>query len=106
MKTEPKLTKAIVKSWCPRPRGEQDPGNHARVPPLEFENAASAGKDAENRRLNDEIIKLFRTIKERDGKDPETGPRFIIQWRIFPNAANPIASDPNQCGCGCSCGCA
>jgi len=105
MKTEPKLTKAEVKSWCPRPRGAQDPGTHARIPGLEYENASSAGKDAENRKLNEEIVKVFRGIKQRDGTDPETGPRFIIQWRIFPNASNANASDPNQCGCGCSCGC-
>ena len=105
MKTEPKVTKAQVKSWCPRPRGVQDPGNHARIPALEFENAGSTGKDAENRELNRRIIEVFKAIKQRDGENPETGPRFIIQWRIFPNASNAIANDPNQCGCGCSCGC-
>jgi hypothetical protein len=105
MKTEPKLTKAQVKSWCPRPRGDQDPGNHARIPALESENASSTGKDAENRELNRRIVEVFKAIKQRDGDNPETAPRFVIQWRIFPNASNAIASDPSQCGCGCSCGC-
>ena len=41
-----------------------------------------------------------------DPKDPEKGPRFVIQSRMFANASNPNINNPAQCGCGCSCGCA
>lgn len=104
MKTEPKLTRAQVKGWCPKPRGNQDPGNHSEIPGLRNENADKQGFD-ENRELTRRIVAAFQEIKKRDGTDPETGPRFVVQWRIFPNASNPISRDPNQCGCGCSCGC-
>ncbi len=104
MRTKPKATRAIVKSWCPKPRGDQDPGEHAEIPGLDYENADPKGF-AENRELTRQIVAAFQAIKKRDSADPETGPRFVIQWRIFPNASNPISADPNQCSCGCSCGC-
>ncbi len=105
MKTEPKVTRAQVKGWCPKPRGNQEVGHHAEIPALEYENANTTGGFDENRKLTLAIIAAFKDIKKRDGTDPETGPRFVLQWRIFPNASNPISRDPSQCGCGCSCGC-
>jgi hypothetical protein len=107
MKTEPKLTKSDVKSWCPKRLGGAEPdGIHAEVPKLINENAESKGKDIENLRLRDRILSAFKEVKQQyDNSDPETGPRFVLQWRIFPNSKNTIANDPNQCGCGCSCGC-
>jgi hypothetical protein len=41
MKTEPKVTKEQLVSWCPEQRGEQPVGYHHEIPALEFENAAS-----------------------------------------------------------------
>ena len=106
MKAEPKVTRAQLTSWCPEGRGSQPLGYHHEIPALEHENARSKGKDEENRELNERLQAVFREIKkERDTDDPETGPRFVLQWRIFPNASNPKINDPGQCGCGCSCGC-
>jgi hypothetical protein len=108
MKTTPKVTLAEVKSWCPVPRGNQTPGHHANVPPLDNENAPSPGGYDDNRTLTQKIVTAFLNTKPVDpvvSGIPDSGPRFVIQWRIFPNASNPIAADPNQCGCGCSCGC-
>jgi hypothetical protein len=107
MQTMPQLTLAVVKSWCPQPRGIEQPGHHHEVPPLDNENADAAG-NAENRLLTKQIVAAFQAIKKIDpvvDGVPDSAPRFIIQWRIFPNASNPIAADPNQCACGCSCGC-
>jgi hypothetical protein len=102
MKTEPKVTVAEVKSWCPkRLGGDQPDGIHAQVPALVNENAKSRGKDVENLKLRDAVLAALRQIKPGDS----AGPRFVLQWRIFPNASNPNSADPNQCGCGCSCGC-
>ena len=98
MKTEPKVTKEQALSWCPKPRGDQEPGNHAEIPAMHYENAASAGgKDAENRELGRHIIDTFKTYKPGD--------RFVLQWRMFPNASNPANDRPDSCSCGCSCGC-
>jgi hypothetical protein len=111
MKTTPKLTKAQIKSWCPQPRGDQAPGHHGEVPALDNENASTppaggyTGGYDENRQLTEKILEAFKSIKKRDSEDPDTGGRFVLQWRIFPNALNPNSRDPNQCGCGCSCGC-
>jgi hypothetical protein len=107
MKTEPKVTLAEVKSWCPkRLGGDQDDGTHAGVPGLINENAKDYGKDTENLRLRDQVLSAFKQVKQKyDSADTEHGPRFVLQWRIFPNASNKIASDPSSCGCGCSCGC-
>jgi len=58
------------------------------------EQAAAAGKDAENRRLGAAILNAF-TINKPNG-------RFVLQWRMFPKAQSAAAS---SCGCGCSCGC-
>ncbi len=107
MKTEPKVTKDFVKGWCPkRLGGDQDDGTHAQVPRLINENAKDYGKDIVNLQLRDRVLSAFREVKQQyDSSDPEHGPRFVLQWRIFPNASNEISKDPNQCGCGCSCGC-
>ena len=105
MKAEPKVTKAQLKSWCPAPRGNQPAGYHHEIPALEFENASSKGKDEENRALNKRLAAIVQEVKGRDSDDPETGARFVLQWRIFPNAANPNVNKAEQCGCGCSCGC-
>jgi hypothetical protein len=111
MKTSPKFTKNQLISWCPQPRGSQPIGHHSAIPALDNENSETppaggyVGGYEENRLLNQKLLAAFREVKKRDGDDPETGPRFLLQWRIFPNAANPVSSDPNQCGCGCSCGC-
>jgi hypothetical protein len=97
MKTEPKVTKDDVLSWCPKPRGDQQPGNHAEIPPMRLEDAASSpGKVAENRALGDKLVQAFQQNKQ--GYD-----RFVLQWRMFPKL-DP-AGPPASCGCGCSCGC-
>jgi hypothetical protein len=108
MKVEPKLTRAQVKEWCPKPRGLEEPGNHAKMPSMQYENAGPKELE-DNRRLTQEISAAFKRIKSYandDPKDPEKGPRFVIQWRMFANASNPNINNPAQCGCGCSCGCA
>jgi len=97
MRTEPKVTKEQLVSWCPEPRGNQPVGYHHEIPALEFENAASRDKDAENRLLNQKLLATFREFKKDD--------RFILQWRMFPNASHPAVKNPDGCGCGCSCGC-
>ena len=81
-------------SWCPEPRGDQDVGNHAEVPAMRYEDAASQGKDVENRELGRQLIATFAAYKPGD--------RFVLQWRMFPNANS---TDEHQDGCGCSCGC-
>jgi hypothetical protein len=108
MKTTPQQTKADVKSWCPQPRGDEQPGHHHEIPALDNENAAKTNGYAQNRQLTQAIVDAFHKVKPIDPVVPgvpDSGPRFVIQWRIFPNASNPIAADPNQCGCGCTCGC-
>ena len=93
--TDPKVTKEQVLSWCPEPRGDQDPGNHHEVPAMRYENASSSpGKEAENRELGRQLIATFEAYKPGD--------RFVLQWRMFPNADS--ADEPHD-GCGCSCGC-
>jgi hypothetical protein len=95
MKTEPKVTKDDVLSWCPKPRGDQDPGNHAEIPPMRLEDAKSKGKDVENRELSKKLVETFERYKPGD--------RFVLQWRMFPKLDSAAPSD--SCGCGCSCGC-
>jgi hypothetical protein len=97
MKTDPKVTKQQVLDWCPQPRGLQEPGNHSEIPAMRYENAGSVGKDKENRDLSKKIIAAF--------KEGKPSGRFVLQWRMFPNAAHPDANKPDGCGCGCSCGC-
>jgi hypothetical protein len=105
MQVEPKITRAQAKEWCPKPRGLQEPGNHAAVPAMSKENA-DAKALAENRQLTGEIVAAFKRIKKSDDPtDPEKGPRFVIQWRMFANASNPNNGKPDHCGCGCSCSC-
>jgi hypothetical protein len=105
MQVEPKLTRAQALEWCPKPRGLEDPGNHATVPPMSNENADPKAFE-DNRRLTKAIVAAFQSIKQSDDpKDPEKGPRFVIQWRMFANASNPNNGKPDHCGCGCSCGC-
>ena len=94
MKTEPKQTVDDVLSWCPEPRGDQLPGNHAEVPAMRLEDAAAHGKGDENRALGNALVQTFQ-------KNKATHDNFVLQWRIFPKLDNPPAS----CGCGCSCGC-
>jgi hypothetical protein len=107
MQVEPKLTKAQAVDWCPKPRGKEDKGNHARIPAMTNENADTDPKAyEENRQLTREIVAAFQRIKKSDDpKDPERGPRFVIQWRMFANASNPNNGNPDHCGCGCSCAC-
>jgi hypothetical protein len=94
IRTEPKVTKEDVLSWCPEPRGDQKPGFHAEIPAMRLENAAAYGKDDENRVLGDKLVEAFQQNKPTHGN-------FVLQWRMFPKLDAPPAS----CGCGCSCGC-
>jgi hypothetical protein len=95
MKTEPKQTVDDVLSWCPEPRGEQPPGNHAEIPAMRLEDASSQpGKVEENRALGDKLVETFKQNKANHDQ-------FVLQWRMFPKLDAPPAS----CGCGCSCGC-
>ena len=57
---------------------------------------------SKNRELAKKIQDLLAEYKPSD----KGVPRFVIVWRIFPNAANPVVSGggPDACGCGCSCG--
>jgi hypothetical protein len=105
MQVKPKYTKKQVTEWCPSPRGLQAPGTHKDIPPLIDENVDAKGY-AENRQLTQEIVAAFRRIKDPNAK-ALADRRFVIQWRMFPNANNPDISKglPEQCGCGCSCGC-
>jgi len=95
IQTRPKLTKKQITDWCPTPRGLQTPGHHAQISPMDDENAASQGKVQENRILGDKLVETFKQFKQPNG-------RFVLQWRMFPNAAD---TSSYTCGCGCSCGC-
>ena len=97
MKTEPKVTKergAELVSQTPRGSGAWQSCRDSRDA---LENASAGGKDAENRELGRHIIDTFKTYKPGD--------RFVLQWRMFPNASNPANDRPDSCSCGCSCGC-
>lgn len=97
MKTRPMATKDQMVSWCPTPRGAQQPGMHAEIPALRNENAKEKGKEEENRLLGEKIIAAFKAGKP--------GGRFVLHWRMFPNASHPDNQKADSCGCGCSCGC-
>jgi hypothetical protein len=101
----PKVTLQQSLDWCPEPRGLQPKGTHAPIPPMTGENAEAAGQGEVNRQLSDRIAQLMHEMKKNDDpNDPNAGPRFVIQWRMFPNGANKYVQQ-GQCGCGCSCGC-
>ena len=82
--TEPKVNEEGRRSWRPEPRGDQDVGNHAEVPAMRYEDAASQGKDVENRELGRQLIATFAAYKPGD--------RFVLQWRMFPNADSPMST--------------
>jgi hypothetical protein len=102
----PKVTRRDVMDWCPVPRGKQPKGVHEEVPEMTGENAdTDPAGFAQNRILAKQIATALHTLKKNDNPaDDDKGPRFVIQWRLFPNASNPKAA-ADQCGCGCSCGC-
>jgi hypothetical protein len=54
-----------------------------------------------NRMLAKKIQGLVKELKERDGGTP----RFLLAWRMYPNADSPHWSK-NEHSCGCCCGCA
>jgi hypothetical protein len=101
---KPKMTLQQVLDWCPEPRGLQPTGTHAPVPAMTGESAD--GQQIEvNRELGRRIAEVLKELKKNDDpNDPDKGPRFVIQWRMFPNGSNTYVQN-GQCGCGCSCGC-
>jgi len=120
MKARPTTTAAEVKKLLPtRLGGEQlkttdNLEHHAQLvaldaDPLDRVNPPNA--DGENREIAAAIrnvIKGSPTIgwkgKPNDNpSDPLKGPRFVMTWRMYPNALNAHVQTSGQCGCGCSC---
>jgi hypothetical protein len=54
-----------------------------------------------NRELADMITDAVRAKKRRD----KYGARFVLGWRLYPNAEHPDwkKKDVHSCGCGCGC---
>jgi hypothetical protein len=103
--SSPRVTLRQILDWCPEPRGVMPKGSHAPIPTMTGENAEGAGEADVNRQMGDRIAQVLHEMKVNDDpSDPNAGPRFVIQWRMFPNAANKQVQ-AGQCGCGCSCGC-
>src|SRR5262249_2654912 len=82
--------------------------HHAPIPEL-LSNAKDSSTHPHaaqgNPDLNEDIMSAL--TRNNPLVSEEAGvPRFVIVWRIFPNAANPVVSAglPGTCGCGCSCG--
>ncbi len=115
MKADPKRTKDQLKKLLPkRLGGGQDdvplaggPGQmgqfHAAIDRLISDTDARPGADAENRNLNTAIDAALSNCKPVDNADPDKGPRFVLIWRMYPNANNDVVKNSSNCGCGCSC---
>lgn len=56
---------------------------------------------AANRELAERINKAVSELKTSD----EDGGRFVLAWRLYPNADHPTwnEKDVHYCGCGCGC---
>jgi hypothetical protein len=54
-----------------------------------------------NRELSALIGKAVRAKKSSDKR----GARFVLAWRLYPNAEHPSwnSKDVHSCGCGCGC---
>jgi hypothetical protein len=118
MKARPKTTAAELKKLLPRRLGGEQldtPGleHHAQLVALDADPLARVSPpdaDGENRTIAAamrDVIKGNPTIgwkgKPIDSNDPVTGPRFVMTWRMYPNALNAHVQTSGQCGCGCSC---
>jgi hypothetical protein len=66
-------------------------------PPEEGGNATG-----ENSSLKAAINKAFKENKIDKAHNNDGGPRFVLAWRMYPNANNTHAQS-SSCGCGCSC---
>jgi hypothetical protein len=105
---QPSVTQADAAGWNTPSTAEND-GVHQQVPALTQENAANNQSAFNaNRQLGQALI---AQLKQKKGVDPavaghpKSGTRFVLEWRIFPNAENPNVGHEAQCGCGCSCAC-
>lgn len=56
---------------------------------------------ATNRELAERINAAMRDLKTSD----ESGSRFVLAWRMYPNNEHPTWHDPDVHSCGCGCGC-
>lgn len=85
---------------------------HGALPALQSDapdRTMPPGAEAENRafaaRLRTEFNTFLTTIKPNDPPhNQDAGPRFVLVWRMYPNAHNPHVASSGGCGCGCSCG--
>jgi hypothetical protein len=62
-----------------------------------------AADDKVNRQLSHIIHEAVSALKS-----DEHGPKFVIGWRLYPNANHPLWKSEHEqhiCGCGCGCGC-
>jgi hypothetical protein len=66
--------------------------------------AENSEPDKKNRELAKRVKQLAIDLKPSDGGQP----RFLLGWRLLPNADNPYWNQPGadqsaSCGCGCGC---
>lgn len=55
------------------------------------------------RRISKAMVALKKTDKDKDGNDV---PRFVLAWRLYPNADNPFwKTEALKHACGCSAAC-
>jgi hypothetical protein len=116
MKAVPKKTKADLQSLLPKrlgggqgdvPLPGGSPGemgqSHAAIPSLISDTDEKSGSDGQNRTLNTQFRATMNQFKPPDNPDPDKGPRFVLIWRMYPNANNDVIKNSSNCGCGCSC---
>jgi hypothetical protein len=77
--------------WVSEHRNDSDPPPH-------FPN----GRE-ENLKLKKAIVQAFRDCKGIDPTDPN--PRWLLAWRMYPNANHPDWQGGGMDSCGCNCGC-
>jgi hypothetical protein len=100
MRARPTKTKDTLGGQLPA-LTDPDPANR---PPQEGGNATG-----ENSLLKDAIKKAFKDnkINKSHNNDDPNNPRFLLAWRMYPNANNAHIQQATQpggsCGCGCSC---
>jgi|SRR5262245_20415280 len=98
----PKLTRRTLQAGA---RKTSQGKRRVPLPGVKTDVSHAQATDKCGYRANRELAKLIKAAVREKKKTDKHGAKFILGWRLYPNADHPAWKDKDVHSCGCGCGC-
>jgi hypothetical protein len=98
----PKLTRAKLRASARKTSGGK---GRKPLPGVKTDARHAQATDKCGYQANRDLARLIREAVRSKKQSDKRGARFVLGWRLYPNAQHPDWKNKDVHSCGCGCGC-